>query len=148
MAWLLGVNALIALIDPLHVHHHSMHRWFEARDPRAWATCPLVENGLVRVLSQPSYPSGRRTPAEVIGILEALKLNHAGVHETLPDDVSLADPAIFAKEFLPGPKQITDTYLLGLAKTHGFRLVSFDRSLSCQAVRGATKSLIELPTPA
>ncbi len=139
------MNALVALIDPLHVHHDSIHRWFEGRDPRAWATCPLVENGLVRVLSQPSYPSGRRSPAEVIGILESLKLNHASVHETLPDDVSLADPAIFARDLLSGPKQVTDAYLLGLAKTHGLRLVSFDRSLPWQAVRGATKSLVEFP---
>ena len=67
----------------------------------------------VRVLSQPSYPSGRRSPAEVIGILESLKFNHAGVHETLADDVSLSNPEIFAQEFLAGPKQVTDTYLNG-----------------------------------
>ncbi len=145
MAWLLDVNALVALIDPLHVHHDSMHRWFETRDPQAWSTCPLVENGLVRVLSQPSYPSGRRSPAEIIGILESLKLNHASVYETVPDDVSLADPAIFAREFLAGPKQVTDTYLLGLAKTHNMGLVSFDRSMPWQAVRGGSKSLIEVP---
>ncbi|MDQ6760191.1 MAG: VapC toxin family PIN domain ribonuclease, partial [Acidobacteriota bacterium] len=40
MAWLLDVNALIALIDPLHVHHDSMHQWFDSRHPREWATCP------------------------------------------------------------------------------------------------------------
>ncbi|MGI8744911.1 MAG: hypothetical protein ACR2NN_20530 [Bryobacteraceae bacterium] len=66
---------------------------------------------MVRGLSQPSYPSGRRSPAEVIGLLESLKRNHAGAHATLPDEISLADPAIFAKEFLAGPKQVTDTWL-------------------------------------
>ena len=145
MAWLLDVNALIALIDPLHVHHESMHRWFETRHPRDWATCPLVENGFVRVLSQPMYPSGRRSPAEVIGILESLKSHQAGVHRTLPDDISLADTAVFAREFLSGPKQVTDSYLLGLARQHGLRLVSFDRSLAWQTVRGATRALIEFP---
>ena len=146
MAWLLDVNALIALLDPLHIHHESMHRWFEARHPRGWATCPLVENGFVRVLSQPSYPSGSRSPAEVIGILESLKSHQAGVHRTLPDDISLTDTAIFAREFLSGPKQVSDTYLLGLAHIHGLRLVSFDRSMAWQTVRGATKSSIEVPT--
>jgi len=47
----------------------------------------------------------------VIGLLESLKRNHAGAHATLPDEISLADPAIFAKEFLAGPKQVTDTWL-------------------------------------
>ena len=145
MAWLLDVNALIALIDPLHVHHEPMHRWFEARHPREWATCPLVENGFVRVLSQLSYPSGCRSPAEVIGILESLKAHQAGVHRTLSDDISLTDPTVFAREFLAGPKQVTDTYLLGLAHLHGLRLVSFDRSLAWQAVRGATRLSIEIP---
>ena len=67
------------------------------------------------------------------------------MHDTLADDVSLADPAIFAKEFLAGPKQVTDTYLLGLAKAHNLRLVSFDRSMPWQAVRGGSRSLIEVP---
>lgn len=84
-------------------------------------------------------------PAEVIGILESLKFNHGSIHATLPDDISLADSAIFAREFLAGPKQVTDAYLLGLAKTHGLRLVTFDRSLNPQAVRGAARSLIEVP---
>jgi predicted nucleic acid-binding protein len=62
MAWLLDVNALLALIDPVHVHHDSMHRWFETRNPQNWATCPLVENGPVRVLSQPSYRADAALP--------------------------------------------------------------------------------------
>ena len=28
---LLDVNAIIALIDPLHVHHERAHAWFAAR---------------------------------------------------------------------------------------------------------------------
>ena len=66
---LLDVNALIALVDADHVKHDAMHRWFAAHVHEGWATCSITENGMVRVLSQPIYPSGQRTPAEVIDIL-------------------------------------------------------------------------------
>src|SRR4051812_24623272 len=73
MAALLDVNALIALVDSDHVGHSAMQKWFLKHHRSGWATCPLTENGMVRVLSQPAYPSGQRSPAEVIQILHALK---------------------------------------------------------------------------
>jgi predicted nucleic acid-binding protein len=57
---LLDVNVLVALFDPVHVHHEAAHKWFGQNRKSGWATCPLTENGMVRVLSNPAYP-GRRT---------------------------------------------------------------------------------------
>ena len=54
---LLDVNAVIALIDPLHVHHERAHRWFASRGGAPWHTCPLVQNGVVRVVHK-GYESG------------------------------------------------------------------------------------------
>ncbi len=73
MAALLDVNALIALVDADHIEHRAMQKWFQRRHRSGWATCPLTENGMIRVLSQASYPSGQRTPAEGIQVLNALK---------------------------------------------------------------------------
>ena len=47
--YLLDVNVLIALTDPAHVQHEPAHDWFARTGQRAWATCPLTENGLLRI---------------------------------------------------------------------------------------------------
>ena len=126
MTALLDVKALIALVY-------------------GWATCPITENGMVRVLSQPAYPSGQRTPAEVIGVLRALKASHRAVHEFWADDVSLSDESLFLPAYIIGTRQVTDAYLLGLAARRGGRVVSFDRSMPWQAIRDGTGDLVESP---
>lgn len=67
--------------------------------------------------------------AEVVG-----KLCARDDHEFWPDSISLLDPAHFDRDKLPGYKHLTDTYLLALARSHGGRLVTFDRRLSVAAV--------------
>lgn len=52
---LLDINVLVALSDQAHVHHDLVHRWFARARASGWATCPLTENGLVRVIGNPSY---------------------------------------------------------------------------------------------
>src|SRR5882757_6185856 len=129
MAALLDVNALIALVDFGHVGHKAMQKWFSKHHKSGWATCPLTENGMVRVLSQPAYPSGQRTPAEVIQVLNSLKAAFATSHKFWPDDLSIADDSTFASALIGGSRQITDVYLLGLAAKRKGTMVSFDRSL-------------------
>jgi uncharacterized protein len=146
MPALLDVNALIALVDADHVGHDRMHQWFRRRAHTGWATCPLTENGMVRVLSQSSYPSGRRSPAEVIEILGSLKRTFPASHVFWADEVSLTDESLFLPEFITGSKTVTDAYLLGLAARHQARLVSLDRSLPWQAIRGGSAQLVEVPT--
>ena len=82
-AWLLDVNALIAFFDLDHIHHSVMRRWFLKHSREGWATCPLTENGVIRVLSQPAYPSGRLAPSDVIEILRELKLAQPDQHTFL-----------------------------------------------------------------
>ena len=145
MAALLDVNALIALVDSDHVGHDAMHRWFHAKAAAGWATCALAENGMVRVLSQPAYPSGRRSPAEVIEILDALRKSFASSHRFWPDEVSLTDESLFRRPFITGTKHVAGVYLLGLAACHKGTLVSFDRSLPWQAIRGGSARMVETP---
>ena len=145
MVSLLDVDALIALVDSAHVGHGAIQNWFMSHYRFGWATCPLTENGMVRILSQAAYPGGRRTPAEVIEILSALKTAFAEFHQFWPNDISLVDDSIFNSALIAGPRQITDIYLLGLAAKHNAKLVSFDRSLAWQAVRGGSAHLIQYP---
>lgn len=69
---LLDVNVLIALIDPRHVHHEPSHRWFQAHGCDGWATCPLTQTALLRILGNPRYPSSPGGP-------DALSWDAAGV---------------------------------------------------------------------
>ncbi len=146
MAALLDVNALISLVDSDHVDHRAMQKWFLSHHQEGWATCPLTENGMVRVLSQPAYPSGQRTPMEVIQLLAALKAAFELSYQFWPDDVSLTEEEAFQGELIAGPRQVTDVYLLGLASRRAGTVVSFDRFLAWQGVRGGSKRLIQLPT--
>jgi hypothetical protein len=145
MVALLDVNALIALVDADHVGHLAIRKWFMKHYRSGWATCPLTENGMVRVLSQAAYPSGQRTPAEVIEVLNALKKAFVNSYEFWPDDISIADDSAFESGLIAGTRQVTDVYLLGLAARHQGTMVSFDRSLTWQAVRGASERLIQHP---
>src|SRR5947209_18580219 len=115
MPALLDVNALIALVDTDHLSHNEMTSWFLAHCAQGWATCPLTENGMVRVLSQPAYASGQRTPAEAVQILTALKATFRSSYEFWPNEISLTDVEIFKPELVAGARQVTDVYLLGLA---------------------------------
>ncbi len=145
MAALLDVNAIIALVDSDHVGHEAIENWFTKRHRSGWATCPITENGTVRVLSQAAYPSGQRTPTEVIQILNALKAEFKKSYEFWHDDLSIADDSAFDSALIAGTRQVTDAYLLGLASRHRGTLVSFDRSLAWQGVRGGSRRLITHP---
>ena len=130
---LLDVNFLIALFDPDHVHHEAAHAWFGPHRSSGWATCPLTENGVVRILSNPAYPPTAGRPAEIARRLAAFR--ESGDHAFWPDDVSLCDARRF--DLRVGHRHLTDAYLLGLAVRRDGRLASFDRSIPLGAVRGA-----------
>lgn len=139
MTYLLDVNVLIALIDPTHVNHEDAHVWFARDGHQSWATCPLTENGVVRILSHPKYPNSPGSPA-VVGAVVARLRQHAG-HVFWPDAISLLDPAHVDTSRLLSSGQVTDSYLLALAVAQGGRLATFDRRLLVTAVRGGEAAL-------
>ena len=132
---LLDVNVLIALHDEQHVHHGVAARWFEANARHGWASCPLTQNGCVRIMSQPGYPSPVPLPA-VIAML-GRSCGHAA-HEFWPDDISLLDATRMHHGRMHGHRQLTDLYLLAMAVEHKGRFVTFDAQIPLNAVRGAT----------
>jgi len=142
---LLDVNVLVALFFADHVHHDIAHDWFADHRTHGWATCPLTENGLVRVACQQPSDDMLVRPVDVIGHLERFcKDKH---HHAWTDAVSLADASLFAPEFIRGHRQLTDVYLLGLAKKMGGRLATFDRTIPAKAVRGAHADLLHVIEP-
>ena len=132
---LLDVNVLVALFDPDHVHHELAHDWFADHRAAGWASCPLTENGLVRVLANPRYGSPN---ASLRGVHDAVRrFLSSEEHEFWSDDLSIADNAVFNPAGIAGHRQITDVYLLGLATRRKGHLVTFDRSIPVKAVIGA-----------
>jgi hypothetical protein len=137
--FLLDVNVLIALIDRAHVHHELAHGWFEATGSQSWATCPLTENAVLRIVGSPRYPLSPGSPAAVAPSLKGMR-SHPG-HSFWADDVSILDPDLVEPARLLASSQITDTYLLALAASRGGRLATFDRRLTTQAVRRGREHL-------
>jgi toxin-antitoxin system PIN domain toxin len=135
------VNALIALFDPNHVQHQAMRSWFSANAKHGWASCPITQNGLVRVTSQPSYPGSIPVGQAVARLRTAAQ---SSAHEFWPCDVALIDPEIFDVTALLGPNQVTDAYLLGLAVARGGRLATFDSRITTTAVPTANQDNLVL----
>lgn len=132
MIYLLDVNVLTALADPSHVQHEAAHGWFGSGGSSSFATCPLTENGLLRIVGNPRYPNSPGTPAAATGILAALRAM-PGDH-FWPDDVSAMDARCIDTARLLSQGQVKDSYLLALAVAHGGKLATLDRRLATDAV--------------
>jgi toxin-antitoxin system PIN domain toxin len=132
---LLDVNVLIALLDGDHASHAAAMDWFGAHAGRGWASCPITQNGCVRIMSHPNYPKARPV-TEVVERLRAATANPA--HRFWPDDQSVLDRRRVDPSRIHGPRQLTDAYLLALAVAHHGRLVTFDGAIPLSAVTGAT----------
>lgn len=141
---LLDVNVLVALFDPDHVHHEAAHRWFAENRESGWASCPLTENGAVRILSNPAYSGATETTDVVVRRLSAFCAS--GEHAFWEDSVSIRDERVFKRPLPISHRQLTDVYLLGLAKARGGRLATFDRHIPLSAIiRGGAGDLELIP---
>ena len=136
MRALLDVNVLIALLDADHSSHAQATQWFGAHARAGWASCPITQNGCVRIMSHPGYPNAVPVSAIIERLAEATA---SRFHEFWPDDVSLLDALVADSTRIHGPRQVTDVYLLALAVRHGGRLVTFDASVSRDAAIGANQ---------
>lgn len=137
MRALLDVNVWIALFDDAHQFSDRANH-FIAKKGVTIATCPLVENGVVRVMSSPHY-SRRGAPA-IQQVRERLREVCSDIdHHFWPDDVTLRDDELFNFARVQGHNQITDLYLLALAVRHGGCLASFDQSIALSSVHGAAQ---------
>ncbi len=141
MRALLDVNVLIALLDADHLSHQAAMDWFAANAHMGWASCPITQNGCVRIMSHAGYP-GAPTVSEIVTRLRDAARDP--VHEFWADDVSLLDASHILTSRVHGPRQLTDVYLLALAVHHDGVLVTFDRSIAISAVCSAREASLVL----
>jgi uncharacterized protein len=140
--YLLDVNVIIALLDPAHIQHDRAHEWFAKTGNKAWATCPLTENGVLRIVGHSRYPNSPGTPAAVAALMTGF-LALSG-HELWADDLTLFDSRRVQRERLLESAQVTGTYLLALAAAHNGHLATFDRNLVTDGVVNGSQYLHQI----
>jgi hypothetical protein len=125
---LLDVNVLLALAWPNHIHHDSAIEWFVDNQMHGWATCPITENGFVRVSSNSRFTPEAKTPPEAMLQLE--RMTDLEGHEFWPDEFSLVETGRVERTQLQSHARVTDAYLLALAIDRSGRLATFDRGIA------------------
>lgn len=143
MRSLLDVNVLVALLDKDHNAHEIVANWFTTHVRRGWLSCPLTQNGCIRILSAPQYPQ----PLHITDAMEKLRqATSSKFHSFIGDSISIMNDDLIDSVYLLGHRQITDAYLLALAVSHGARLVTLDSRIPLRIVKNASeRSLIILP---
>jgi uncharacterized protein len=135
---LLDVNVLIALLDSNHLHYGIAQQWVKEHTA-GFASCPLTQNGALRVMANANYAQGARgemySYPSLFGLLkDSLE---AIDHIFLPDNVSLLNVQTFNHDNIHSHKQLTDIYLLALAVKHNCTLLTFDNHIALNTVLGA-----------
>lgn len=135
---LLDVNALLALLWENHMFHAPMARWFVSNERRGWATCPLTEQGFVRIVSNATYIKPAPKVRSALDLLQ--KTTEANKHhEFWADDLPLSALSASIRQRLQGHQQISDAYLLTLAMRHRGKLLTFDRRILQLAPEGTVE---------
>ncbi|MFM2399125.1 MAG: hypothetical protein RL341_1282 [Pseudomonadota bacterium] len=134
MRALLDINVLIALLDPDSPQNVVARQWLLENQASGWASCPITQNGCIRIMSQPAYPNALAVNQVIDRLAYACGKQ---AHEFWADDLSLLDERRVDAARLLGHRQVTDAYLLALAVAHGGRFVTFDNRIVLDAVRGA-----------
>lgn len=133
--YLLDINVLIALMDPDHTFHQLAHQWWNQKD-RPWASCPITENGIIRIMASTTYSkSSQLSVADVTTLLSAFVSNSN--HEFWHDHLSFRDKQEFKHTSILSSKHLTDLYLLALAAKNNATLVTFDQNISLNPVTSA-----------
>ncbi len=135
--YLLDIQTWVALLDESHLYHAVVLAWMQQRPPIA--TCPMVENGLVRVLNLPSY--SKLGPQGIESVLDKLhSICTSSDHVFWPDSVTLRSANTVNWSHVAGQQFLTDVYLLALTVSHQGCLVTVDRRISLESVVGASSS--------
>ena len=134
MTSLLDVNVLISLLDTNHEHHAATKGWWNNnQDP--WASCPITQNGYLRVVTGQKYPNAISINQAIQKLTQVVSTPK---HQFLHDDITLLNNQLIVHNHIQGYKQITDVYLLALSVQHGARFVTLDKSINKIAVLQAT----------
>lgn len=112
-------NVLVALTVVDHVHHDTALRWFDETGT-SLATCPITEGTLLRFLMREGASATR-----AMTVLAAIR--QQAWHEFWPDDLEYVVEHL---KGVTGHRQVTDAYLVALARNRDSRVVTLDRGMA------------------
>ncbi len=140
MIFLADVNVLLFLADPASPFHSAAKSFFKRASDEGWATCPITENGFVRIFGNSGFPGGSGSTQAARKTIQQWKSTPG--HQFWPDDLSLCDDSNYPD--LPHSKHLTDYYLLALAVKRGGKFVTFDHRIDPSWVVGGAHALLVL----
>jgi uncharacterized protein len=130
--YLLDANVLIALTDVDHTSYEIATAWFQ-NTGGLFATCPVTQGALIRFIVRvkpvAGLPGAKALLKEVVSVKG---------HEFWPDSLSFVQ---LPDTGVTGYRQVTDAYLVALARHHKGRLATLDRALA--AIHSAVAVLVE-----
>ena len=118
---LLDVNVLLALGWQAHQHHAKANAWFLREASNGWATCPETQTGFIRLSSNPSFTKECLLPEHAALLLQKMEKHE---DHRFWVGINASTPAHYTKALVY--RQVSDAYLVMLARHHGGRLVTFD----------------------
>jgi uncharacterized protein len=137
------VNTMLALLDPLHLHHEAAHRWYAEKSPLRLMLCPHVIHGVIRVASQPRYPNPLGTCAQVRkNLIDFVKQVKPAFCE---QDASLLDDRVLRKPEELTPSRVSVLYLLALAVANDAQFATFDTRIPADAIAGGKAAVECIP---
>ena len=123
-------NLLVALTIVEHVHHELAIDWFEGLEPDL-ATCPITEGPLLRFLLRQGGSA-----SDAIEVIDAIRSQRW--HTFWPDSIPYTSELLVG---VIGHRQVTDAYLVALARANGAKVATLDRGLA--ALHGDAAHLLE-----
>jgi len=112
-------NVLIALAVTDHVHHRVAVEWFESLAPQI-ATCPITQGTFLRFLLREGLSA-----SDAIAALDQIVAQPW--HVFWPDEVAYNVGTLAG---VIGHRQVTDAYLVALARHFEGTLVTLDKGLA------------------
>lgn len=121
----------MALLWENHEHHQKARGWL--RGLSSFSSCPVSQLGFARVSSHPLLGYGM-SPEQAFSVLRRFLADTR--HRFVPDNLSCEDRVV-RTDLMEGAKQVTDYYLVALARQNRLSLATFDESLA-KAFAGET----------
>jgi uncharacterized protein len=118
--YLLDSNVLIALATPEHSLNTRAAKWFQAG--RMFATCPMTQGALFRFHMRVGVGATAESARQLLQTIGSLPR-----HEFWPDDLPYLE---VETKGIVGHRQVTDAYLVALARAHGGALATLDEGLA------------------
>jgi toxin-antitoxin system PIN domain toxin len=129
--YLLDTNVLIPLLWPKHTEQAKVVAWFTAKAIGSFATCSFTQAGFLRITSSLEIMQQRYSLGDARQLL--FSFTQLTGHTLWPTTIGYFEATASFERRMHGPKQITDGYLLGIAKHHGGKLATMDRSVKSLA---------------